>query len=128
MIPHPLVHFFIRVGIQMVIFGAQTRKANPCIGVYPSHGAFLRTTMIAMTTADWVGFLGVFLILLAYLLNVTGRVSAKDRSFILLNLIGAGLACLASVFIGYWPFILLEGVWALVSLGALITNFRTKGS
>ncbi|SFZ91523.1 hypothetical protein SAMN05428642_102115 [Flaviramulus basaltis] len=73
-----------------------------------------------MTSTDWIGFLGVFQILLAYVLNVSGKVSNKHLVFILLNLIGASMACLASIFLNYWPFIVLESVWALVSLFALI--------
>ncbi len=77
-----------------------------------------------METVDWVGFVGVFQILLAYILNVSGIVSKKDLSFILLNLIGASVACLASVLMNYWPFILLEGIWAFVSLISLVSYFK----
>lgn len=72
-----------------------------------------------MTTIDWIGFIGVSLILLAYILNISGKISNKSLSFILLNLIGASTACLASVLLNYWPFIILEGVWAIVSMYAL---------
>jgi hypothetical protein len=75
-----------------------------------------------MTSTDWIGSIGVFLILLAYILNVVGTLNHKDISFILLNLIGASLACLASVLLEYVPFIILEGAWALVSLYALFTH------
>lgn len=80
-----------------------------------------------MTSADWIGSLGVFLILLAYVLNVIGKLNTKDISFILLNLIGATLACIASVLLDYVPFIILEGTWALVSLYALFTLKKNKG-
>ena len=73
-----------------------------------------------MTLIDWIGSIGVFLILLAYFLNVIGKIYSKDLVFILLNLIGATLACYASALLNYWPFIILEGVWALVSLYAFI--------
>jgi len=73
-----------------------------------------------MTTVDWLGFVGVFQILLAYVLNIFGKLEKKDLTFILLNLIGASLACLASILMEYMPFIILEGVWALVSLIALL--------
>ena len=76
-----------------------------------------------MNFIDWIGFLGVFQILLAYALNIFGRVSNKSLSFILLNTIGAAMACLASVLLKYWPFIILESVWTLVSLYALI-NYK----
>lgn len=77
-----------------------------------------------MDIIDWIGFVGVFQILLAYILNVRNIVTKKDLSFILLNLIGASLACLASVLMNYWPFILLEGIWAFVSLLSLFSYFK----
>ena len=73
-----------------------------------------------MTLTDWIGFLGVLQILLAYYLNIIGKVSNKHLLFILLNLIGASMACIASILLNYWPFIILEAVWALVSLYALL--------
>ena len=77
-----------------------------------------------MKTVDWIGFIGVFQILLAYMLNIFGKLEKKDLTFILLNLIGASLACLASILMKYMPFILLEGIWALVSLIALLKYKR----
>ncbi len=79
-----------------------------------------------MNTVDWIGFIGVFQILLAYVLNVFGKLGKKDLTFILLNLIGASLACWASILIDYMPFIILEGLWALVSLIALLKYKRTN--
>ena len=73
-----------------------------------------------MTIVDWLGFIGVFQILLAYFLNVIGKVSKSDLSFILLNLIGAAMACLASILLKYVPFIILEAVWMLISLISLL--------
>jgi hypothetical protein len=77
-----------------------------------------------MNEVDWIGFAGVFQILLAYVLNVIGKVEKNDLTFILLNLIGAGMACYASVLMNYMPFILLEGIWAGVSLISLIKYFK----
>jgi len=81
-----------------------------------------------MNISDWLGFIGVFLILLAYFLNEINKINNKDIAFILLNLIGASLACLASILINYVPFIVLEAAWALVSLFSLINYFRVKPS
>lgn len=77
-----------------------------------------------MNLTDWLGFIGVFLILLAYFLNSFGVVSTKSLNFILLNLIGSILACLASVLLEYIPFVLLEAIWALVSLISLLKYFK----
>ncbi len=72
-----------------------------------------------MTLTDWIGSAGVLSILLAYFLSSANRLSSKSLTYILMNLIGAAMACLASVLIAYWPFVVLEGAWTLVSLGAL---------
>ncbi|QYA26098.1 hypothetical protein G3I01_11420 [Gramella sp. MT6] len=79
-----------------------------------------------MNLVDWIGFAGVFQILLAYILNVSKMITNESPAFILLNLIGAAMACLASVLMDYLPFIILEAVWAFVSLIALIKYFRLK--
>ncbi|AVR45159.1 hypothetical protein C7S20_07665 [Christiangramia fulva] len=73
-----------------------------------------------MNLTDWIGTLGVFQILLAYILNLTGVLSNKKTVFLLLNLVGAGMACTASVLLQYWPFIILEAAWTLVSLISLV--------
>ncbi|PTM07948.1 MAG: hypothetical protein DA407_09385 [Bacteroidetes bacterium] len=79
-----------------------------------------------MQTVDWLGFIGVFQILLAYFLNVIGRISHKSLAFILLNLFGATMACLASIILNYLPFIILEGIWALIALYSLIKYKKPK--
>jgi hypothetical protein len=77
-----------------------------------------------MNLTDWLGFIGVLLILLAYFLNTFGIIVSKNLNFILLNLIGSILACLASVLLKYIPFILLEAIWAIVSLISLLKYFK----
>jgi len=79
-----------------------------------------------MNTIDWLGFVGVFLILLAYILNVTNKITSKSLLFISLNLVGASIACLASILLNYIPFVILEGIWALISFLSIIKYFQTK--
>lgn len=76
-----------------------------------------------MNLIDWIGTIGVAMILLAYLLNVFKKLRTDQVSFILLNLIGASMACIASALINYIPFIILEAVWTFVSLIALLKYF-----
>ena len=76
-----------------------------------------------MNIADWTGSTGVLLILLAFFLNMFNRLSKDGATYILMNIIGAGLACTASVMIGYLPFIILEAAWTAVSVAALIRLF-----
>jgi hypothetical protein len=75
---------------------------------------------------DWIGLAGVAILLFAYLLNLSGKLNQKSLAYILMNVIGAGLACLASYLINYFPFVILEGVWTLVSLFALVNYFSNK--
>ena len=79
-----------------------------------------------MNEIDWIGSVGVFQILLAYILSLLGKIKKRDLVFILLNFIGASMACLASVLMEYIPFIILEGVWAIVSLISLIKYKRVN--
>ncbi len=71
-----------------------------------------------MSFSSIVGTVGVGLLLGAYFLHLFGYIS-QGRLYILLNIIGAGLSCYASVLIRYWPFVVLEGCWVLVSLGSI---------
>jgi hypothetical protein len=76
--------------------------------------------------SDLIGSLGVTLLLVAFLLNLRGILSRDGLPYILLNIIGAGMACLASWLIHYIPFVVLEGTWTLVSLFALLNYFKKK--
>jgi hypothetical protein len=80
--------------------------------------------MELMTTNDLIGFIGVFILLIAFLLNLLGKLAQQSYGYLLLNFVGAGLACLASVLINYLPFVILEGVWALVSLVGLVRKMK----
>jgi hypothetical protein len=79
---------------------------------------------IRMDYNDWIGSIGVGLILLAYFASTFNFISGKSKLFFLLNTIGAGLACYASYLINYWPFVILEGTWMLVSLAGLIKQSK----
>ena len=73
-----------------------------------------------MTLVDYIGTAGVTILLLAYLLLLMKVFSTTSRVYIWMNIIGAGLSTLASVFLKYIPFVILEGVWTLVSVIALL--------
>ena len=79
-----------------------------------------------MNLSDWIGFAGVTILLIAFLLNLLKKISANSLLYIIMNMGGAGLACLASVMINYIPFIILEGAWTLVSAVTLIRVLVSK--
>lgn len=72
---------------------------------------------------DWIGFVGVTILLIAFLLNLLNKLHKDSLLYIVLNIVGAGLACVASLLIHYMPFVVLEGTWTVVSIIALVNYF-----
>lgn len=78
-----------------------------------------------MSAGEWIGSLGVSILLLAFALNLLKKLEANSKLYLVLNLLGATLACLSSVMIQFWPFVVLEGVWAFSSL-IMLTQLNTN--
>ena len=76
-----------------------------------------------MNASDWIGTIGVGLILIAYFCSTFNWMSAHSKIFFLLNAVGASMTCYASYLISYWPFFVLEGTWSIVSF---IGFFKAK--
>jgi hypothetical protein len=79
-----------------------------------------------MSYSDIIGTIGVSLLLIAFALNLLNIIKKENRVYILLNLLGAGIACYASVLIDFIPFVILEASWALVALVALLRPMVKK--
>ncbi|MBL7723220.1 MAG: hypothetical protein JNK27_03680 [Chitinophagaceae bacterium] len=77
-----------------------------------------------MNANDIIGSAGVGLILLAYFLSTEKLLKQDGKMYFVLNIIGAGLATITSLLIGYWPFVILEGTWTLVSLYGLMRAMK----
>lgn len=76
-----------------------------------------------MTTTDYIGAIGVSLILLAFFLNLRKVVDTQNMLYLSLNFVGAGLACSASMMMQYVPFIVLEGTWMMMTGVALFRRY-----
>jgi hypothetical protein len=72
-----------------------------------------------MKTSDIIASLGVIILLIAFLLNLYKKLPAESKTYALLNLIGAGTCGYASYMISFYPFVILEGIWAFVALTSL---------
>ena len=75
-----------------------------------------------MNTNDWIGTLGVGIILLAFYLNTKNIIQSNGLPYLILNTAGGALACTASILIDYKPFIILEGIWTLISIWGIIKS------
>lgn len=79
-----------------------------------------------MNATDSIGFIGVTILLIAYFLNLTDKIGKDSIVYLQMNFFGAGLACLASVLMNYWPFIILEGSWTIVSTFGILKHIKNK--
>ena len=69
---------------------------------------------------QWTSVVGAALILGAYGFLQQGWMRREDPGFNWLNLVGSLLLALVAVADMRWGFILLESIWALLSLGGLL--------
>jgi hypothetical protein len=67
-----------------------------------------------------IGSLGVALLLLAFFLSLFKFIAQDGFAYIGMNIAGAGLACWSSWMIAFMPFVVLEAVWGLVAMAALV--------
>lgn len=81
-----------------------------------------------MNNTDLIGFIGVTILLIAFLLNLVNKIEKNSLSYLLMNIIGAATACFASILLNYMPFIILEGCWTLVSIYGLIVYVNSKSN
>jgi hypothetical protein len=64
--------------------------------------------------------IGVIVLLVAFLLNLYKKLPAQSRIYSAMNFIGAGICAYSSWMIRFYPFIVLESVWALFALASLL--------
>ena len=72
--------------------------------------------------------LGSVLILAAFVLAVTGHTEQDSFLYLVANAVGSAILGVTAVIHTEWGFILLEGVWALVSLGSIIRKIRSRAA
>ena len=70
---------------------------------------------------------GAILILTAFVAAQRGAWSPHARPYLVLNLVGAAALTGTALVDRDWGFLLLEGVWTLVSLHSLVQVLRGRG-
>ena len=77
-----------------------------------------------MTYNDIIGTIGVGMILFAYFLNTMKYIPVNGKLYYVINGIGGALSCHAALLINFWPFVILEAVWTLVSVYGLMKTMK----
>jgi hypothetical protein len=72
-----------------------------------------------MKLSDIIASIGVIILLIAFFLNLNKKLSTDNKAYILMNFIGAGICGYASWMVKFYPFVILEGIWAFVALISL---------
>ena len=69
---------------------------------------------------DAIQLLGSMLILTAFVAATTGRMRQAGYRYLILNSVGSAILTVSAIVSHEWGFLLLEGVWALVSLYSIL--------
>lgn len=70
-----------------------------------------------------IGSIGVALMLIGFFLNLFNLIKVDNKSYIILNVVGPGLATYYAFLIDVIPFVIFEGVWTTVAVYKLITLY-----
>jgi hypothetical protein len=78
------------------------------------------------TTAQVVQVVGAVLILVAFAAAQLGRMDTSSPAYLWLNLVGSAILAVLAAIEDQYGFLLLEGVWAVVSLWSLMAVLRRR--
>ena len=79
----------------------------------------METFIETLTLITILGFVGAILMLIAFILNVYDYVDDDNPYYLLMNFVGGALAFYSAYDIKAYQFMLIEGVWTLVSISGL---------
>ncbi len=75
-----------------------------------------------MEIENILGTAGALMMLMAYLINMSDKVSNDNLFYLFLNIVGGALAAIGSYLTAFYPLVFLEGAWSILSIGSLIKN------
>ncbi len=82
---------------------------------------------LTVVVVNVVGWIGMALLIGAYALVTTGRITGPSLTFQLMNLVGGAALMVNSAYYGAWPSAVLNVVWVVIGLVGL-ARARQRGS
>ena len=73
-----------------------------------------------------VQIIASLLVLAGFALSQRGILDQKSLSYLILNLVGSAVLTVEAILEKQWGFLLLEGVWAIVSAFSLVGVLRAR--
>jgi uncharacterized membrane protein len=77
-----------------------------------------------MKVSDIIASLGVIILLVAFLLNLYKKIPANSYVYTGMNFVGAAMCGVSSYMINFYPFVVLESIWAGFALASFIKVSR----
>lgn len=79
-----------------------------------------------LALSDLIGIIGVFIIIVAYMLLQLEKMDAKNLSFSVLNTLGALLILISLLYDWNLASFLMESIWMLISLYGILKYYKLK--
>jgi hypothetical protein len=77
---------------------------------------------------DFIGLVGVFLIIFAYLSTQTGRMSSDQLSYPVINLCGSILVMISLLKSWNFPSFVIELAWIIISIMGIVRCMRNRSN
>jgi hypothetical protein len=74
--------------------------------------------------SEVLSYIGMIMILTAFILETRNFVKSKDKIYLSLMAIGSGLLAIRALLIHEWAFLVLEVIWCIAAILAIIKYQR----
>ena len=81
-----------------------------------------------MNYIDIIGFVGLSLVLIAFVMNLMKKMNTDSIIYNVLNAVGTIILAYYSIVLGSIPFLILQATWCIFALYNLIKILRRKNA